>query len=76
MVAGNAAIVHANIKPIALQLNQASLGAYARLTTCPKDHPLQPAIERTAKCPVRRHRTALQALATGSSINPLKMEMV
>ena len=50
--AGNKATVHANIKPIAIQLKETVLKSYARFTTRPTNHPLYPAIQRTARCPV------------------------
>jgi hypothetical protein len=47
--AGNVATVHANTKPIGLQLKETGLKAYARFKTRPSNHPLYTAIQKTAK---------------------------
>ena len=74
--AGDAAIVHAGITPIALQLEQSGLITYARLATRPDNHPIRPAIRRTHRTPVLHHRTALHRLAAASSFNPNNMERI
>jgi len=74
--AGDIAIVHANIKPIAIQLGETILKSYARYTTRPTNHPLYPAIRKTAKRMVQRHKTALHLHAEASTIGNLEMETI
>ena len=65
--AGDVATVHANIKPIALQLKETGLKTYARYASRPTSHPLYKAIQKTAKRLVLCHRTALHQLAEVSN---------
>ena len=74
--AGDSAIVHANIKPIALQLKESAQKAYARLATRPNSHPLTPALKKTHKKPVLRHRSALHRLATACTFDFPNVEKV
>jgi len=74
--ASDEATVHANIKLIAIQLNETVLKSYARFTTRPTNHPLYPAIQRTARHPVQRHKTALHHHAESSSFNQSAMEKI
>ena len=75
-VAGDAAIVHANIKPIALQLRENGLKSYARILTRPASHPLHHATVKTARRPVKNHRTALHRLAADSAVVPTNIEKI
>jgi len=68
--------VHANIKPIALQLKETGLKTYARYTSRPTSHPLYKSIQKTAKCSVLHHRTALHQLVEASNFKVGKIEMI
>lgn len=74
--AGDAAIVHAGLNPIALQLKQSGQIAYARFTTCPDSHPIHSAIKRTSRTQVLHHRSALHCLAASSSFDPSNIETI
>jgi len=74
--AGDAAIVHANVKPIAIHLKEVVLKSYARFTTRPNNHPLYPAIRKTAKRMVQRHKTALHLHAESSIVKHLEVETI
>jgi len=75
-LAGDEAIVHANIKPIPIQLKETVLKSYARFTTRPTNHPLYLAIRRTARRPIRRHKTALHLHAESSNIKQAVTETI
>jgi hypothetical protein len=74
--AGDEATVHANIKPIAIQLRETALKTYARFMTRPASHPLYPAIRKTANRSVRRHRTALHNHVESSKLKRATMETI
>jgi hypothetical protein len=74
--AGDTTTAHANIKPIELQLRETGQKAYAQFQTRPTNHPLYPAIQRTAKRSVLRHKTAIHLLAESSNTNQTPMETI
>ena len=74
--AGDVATVHANIKPIALQLKETGLKTYARYASRPTSHPLYKSIQKTAKRSVLRHRTALHQLAEASNFKVGEIETI
>ena len=74
--AGDEAIVHANIKPIVIQLKETVLKSYARFTTRPSSHPLYLAIQKTTKHLVKRHKTALHLHAKSSKFKLTAMETI
>jgi hypothetical protein len=73
---GDQAIVHANIKLIAIQLKEMVLKSYARFTTRPTNHPLYPAIQAMAKCSVCRHKTALHLHVESGGLRQMAMETI
>src|SRR5260221_11358094 len=74
--AGDEAIVHANVKPIALQLKEFGLKSYARFTTRPTSHPLHQAIQTTSRQPVQQHKTALHLLEKSNNPRQSVMETI
>ena len=74
--AGDVATVHANIKPIALQLKETGLKTYARYASRPTSHPLYKSIQKTAKRSVLHHRTALHQLAEASNFKVGETETI
>ena len=73
---GDVAIIHVNIKPIAIQLKETILKSYMRYTTRPTTHPLYPAIQKTAKCTIQRHKMALHLHAETSIVKHSEVETI
>jgi len=73
---GDVTILHANLTPIGILLNEQNLKSYARIATRPEQHPISPATKRTAKIQVKSHLTALHHMAKRAYFDPTKLEKI